>query len=273
MSHSNRCLAIVIALGLCVAAQAQVSSINSVVIASRVFNDVPGATLTTAVGVNGNPWLSFTESGVSQPTGFANRDVFRFSNDGVTPYQFHGNDYFNASFNVTLRGGTPGLGLEAGFLFSNPSGTWGGDSQLIVTRGGVVAQFGGPSYYPFSPAAGGYPGAGGSVPNYTLGATYNLGMIYTVDPNTGRNAFEYYVNGQYAASSPGNRYFDLGPGQSIGSPGDFLGGYFQIQNAPGNPGNTGTAIFSDITINPVPEPATLTLFGLALLPLLLRRRA
>ena len=38
-------------------------------------------------------------------------------------------DYFTASFGLTLSGGIAGKDLEGGFLFSNPSGTWGGDDQ------------------------------------------------------------------------------------------------------------------------------------------------
>jgi hypothetical protein len=269
--------ATVIGLGLSVAsgAKAQVSSINSVVI-SHVFNDIPGATQSP---VNAYPGVvSLSESGVSKPTsGGLNRDVWYFSNNGgTTAYQFQNNNYFEASFNITLGGGSPGYDLEAGFLFSNPSGSIGGDLQSIVIGGnGAVVQFGGPSYYPFSPAAGGYPGAGGSVPNYAIGQTYNLGLNYVLDPNTGKNAFMYSVNGQFAASSPGDNYFDLGPGAGpTGSPGSTLGGYFQIGNDPSNPGNGGTAVFSAISIIPatVPEPSTWVLLGAGILPLLLRRR-
>jgi hypothetical protein len=252
-------------------AYAQVGTINSAVVTSRVFNDIPGATFTSVNGF----YTSLTEAGVSKPTaGGLNRDVWRFSNNGSTAYQFQSGDYFNASFSLTLTGsGTPGIGLEAGWLFSNPSGSIGGDLQSLVTAGGVVVQFGGPSYYPFSPAAGGFPGAGGSVPNYVLGETYTMGLNYVVDPNTGRNAFQYSVNGVFAASSPGDTYFDLGVGQSIGSVGDMLGGYFQIANDPANPSNGGTGRFQDITITAVPEPATFALVGLGMLALLYRRRS
>src|SRR5208283_3268090 len=122
------------------------------------------------------------------------------------------------------------------------------------------------------PAAGGYPGAGGSVPNYALGQTYTMGLNYVVDPNTGMNAFQYSVNGQFAASSPGDTYFDLGPGVGAGSiGGNLLGGYFQIQTDKNNPNNDGTAVFSNIRITAVPEPSAFALLALGL-PLLLRRR-
>lgn len=260
-------------VGLCLAAAsgayAQVSSINSVII-SHVFNDIPGATPSSFNSYPGN--VTLNESGVSKPaSGGINRDVWYFSNNGgVSAYQFQNNNYFNASFNITLAGnGNPAsVGLEAGWLFSNPSGSIGGDLQSLVTGAGVVFQGGGPSYYPFSPAAGGYPGAGGSVPNYTEGQTYAMGLNYVLDPNTGRNAFQYSVNGQFAASSPGNRYFDLGPGAGPnGSPGSTLGGYFQIGNDPSHPNNNGTATFSAITITPIPEPSTFALLSMGIVAL------
>src|ERR1039457_2208758 len=109
-------------LGLVAAtgAYAQVSSINSAVITSRVFNDIPGATFTSVNGF----FTSLSEAGVSRPApGGANRDIWRFSNNGSTAYQLQSGNYFNASFNLTLTGsGTPGIGLEAGWLLSNPSG-------------------------------------------------------------------------------------------------------------------------------------------------------
>jgi hypothetical protein len=260
-------------------AYAQISSINSANVQPRFFNDMPAANVTVNNSYPGS--IQFTETGVTRTnSGGLNRAVWYFSNNGGTsPYQFHINDYFNASFSVTLNGGTTGVDLEAGFLFSNPSGHFGGDSQLLeVGQGGnagTVVQFGGPSYYPFSPAAGGYPGKGGSVPNYANGQTYSFHLIYTFDKNTGLNAFEYVVNGQYAASAPGDNYFDIPLGNGIGNAGDFLGGYFQIGNSQNNPNNGGTALFSHISIVPVavvPEPSTLALLALGALPLVLRRR-
>jgi hypothetical protein len=260
----------------------QVSSINSTVIDQDLFQPpIPG---TSFFDVNSYPSIVLLkETGVSNPggNGFAQRDAWYFSS-GSGAYSFQNNDYFNASFGLTLTGNDPnGKDLEAGWLFSNPSGSIGGDLQSLVTSTGVVVQFGGPSYYPFSPAAGGYPPAAGSSPpggvaNYVLGQTYTMGLNYVVDPNTGFNAFQYSVNGVWALSAPGDSYFDLGAGAGpTGVPGSILGGYLQIQTDPAFPGNTGQAVFSNIQIVSVPEPSSLALLGtgiLTLLPRFLRGR-
>jgi hypothetical protein len=223
----------------------------------HAFNNAPSSVNTVNNSYPGS--IKFGESGVINNGGTGlERDVWYFSNNGGTSaYNFQAGDYFTASFGLTLSGGLAGRDLEGGFLFSNPYGTWGGDDQVVAVgqggNAGTVVQFGGPSYYPFSPAAGGYPGVGGSVPNYVNGTTINMTFVYTLDPATQKPAFEYAVNGQYAASAPGNDYFDLAA--PVGSPGDNLGGYFQLA--------------------PAPEPSTLALLGLGVLPLarLLRKRA
>ena len=269
LQHSSKAALVGVCLTVAGGAYAQITSINSAFMDPGVFNDISGATRVDVPSYPGSIFMA--ELNVSKPTsGGLNRDVWYFSNNGgASAYAFQNNDYFNASFNLTLTGsGTSGVDLEAGWLFSNPSGSFGGDLQSIVTSAGVAVQFGGPSYYPFSPAAGGFPGAGGSVPNYALGQTYTMGLNYVIDPNTGRNAFEYSVNGQFAASSPGNIYFDLGAGVGIGDLGpNPLGGYFQIGNDPSNPNNSGEAFFSAIKIVPAPEPSTFALLGMGIVTL------
>ena len=265
MTSLQRCTRNATLVGLCLAvasgAYAQVGSINSVVV-THVFNDIPGATPSS---FNAYPGIiTLSESGVSRPApGGLNRDVWQFSNNGSTAYQFQGNNYFNASFTLTLFGGEPNVDLEGGFLFSNPSGNFGGDDQIVVVgqggNAGVEFQGGGPSFHLFAPNG-----------TYINGTPITMGFNYVIDPNTSINAFQYSVNGVFGQSSPGNTYFDLGPGQFVGGAGDVLGGYFQIGNGDAN--NAGQAVFSAITITAVPEPSSLALLSLGILPLLLRRR-
>ena len=187
------CSATLIGLGLMAnhAAVAQVSSINSAIIQSRVFNDVPGAVFT---GVNTYPTLiSLSEQGVSRTNGFANRDIWQFSNNATTAYQFQHNNYFSASFTLNLTANSASPRREAGFLFSTASN---GDIQFLVnTDGHEVVQFGGISFYSF---------------NANNGITYNsgdnivLGMSYFVD-GSGKNALQFSANGVF---SP---VFEFGP--------------------------------------------------------------
>jgi hypothetical protein len=274
-------------IGLCLAATsgayAQVSSINSAYIDpnSNFQPPIPGSVFTSSS--SGNPQndtlgVTLNEANVGDPggNGYANQNLWFFSNNGgLSAYNFQNNDYFNATMSFTLTGGMTGLDIEGGLFFNNPNTDlgYGGNLQIFVVGNGVIFQGGGPSYYPFSPAAGGYPGAGGGVPNYVIGQTVTLGLNYVVDPNTGMNSFEYSVNGQFAASSPGDPYFDISPVNNPFGAGDNLGGYFQIQTTGNvNNPNAGSAIFGDISITSVPEPSTLAFLGLGIGALLLRRR-
>jgi hypothetical protein len=241
-------------IGLCLAAAsgayAQVGTppINSAII-FPTWNDVPLATRTY---VNSYPAIiSLSEANVSG-TGYANRDLWQFSNNGVTAYQFQNTDYFNASFNVTLSGGSGTYYPEAGWLFSTANV---GDIQSIVATSGTVAQFGGISYNNFNPPL-----------VYTAGETFTLGLNYCVDPLTGNNSLQFSASdGVTTVYSP---VTDFAPGAGIGN-GSVLGGYFQIPQNPNNPTNSGVAVFSDITIVPcpVPEPSVFALLGLGIVTL------
>jgi hypothetical protein len=236
-------------------AYAQINSIHSAVVTTHVFNDV-----TNAVPFVFNNYPSFiliAETGVSAPTGFANRDVWNFSNNGTTPYALQNGNYFYASFQMTLTGNPISPRKEAGFLFSTVND---GDIQFIVnTDGHEVVQFGGISFYSFT--------ANNIVPPYNSGQNIDLAMQYFLDGN-GKNALQFFANGH---ASP---VFEFGPTVGSGATdignGSTLGGYFQIANDPNNPSNNGNAIFYNISI--VPEPSSLALFGLGSLALLLRRR-
>ena len=256
MTSLQRCTCNATFIGLCLAAAngafAQVSSINSAAYNTRAFNDIPGATLTTVTDYNSA--IVFDEHNVSAPTGYANRDVWRFSNNGGTSaYAFANNDYFHVSMTLQLIGtGGPSIDKEAGFLFS----TIGGDGQFIVKNDGEIVAFGGPlPFYNFAPLA---PWPYNPSDIITLGMTYeNVGGV---------NSIMYSANG---VNSPWLAFSNLELGIINGS---TLGGYFQIQNDPNNPGNSGAAVFQNISITPVPEPTSFVLLSAGILPLLLRRR-
>ena len=244
----------IIGLAAVTGVYAQVTTINSAVVTTHVFNDVP-----TAVPLALNTYPSFIllgEAGMSAPTGFADRDVWRFSANGTTPYQFQNADYFSATFALTLTGSPITPRKEAGFLFSTASA---GDVQFVVnTDGHEIVQFGGgPSY---SWTAGSTP----ALPGYNSGEIVTMRMDYFLDTGTGMNALQFFANG---IPSP---IYDYPAGGGIGN-GSMLGGYFQIVNDPANPANSGNALFYNINI--IPEPSTLVLVGLGSLALLLRRRS
>jgi hypothetical protein len=249
-THLSRLSFICVALLVSTEAYAQVSSINSALVTTRVFNDVPGATLTT---VSSYPSvISFSEQNVSQPTGFANRDVWKFSNDGgTTPYAFANNDYFHVSMTLTLSGSSITPRKEAGFVLS----TIGGDGQFILdTDAHEIVAFGGPLPFFAFPKT------------FNSGDSVTLGMTYFLDSNTGLRSIIYSANG---VNSPIEAFTDLEQGIIDNS---TLGGYFQIVNDPNNPNNSGSAIFQNISIS-VPEPSALALLSLGILPFVLRRHS
>jgi hypothetical protein len=237
-------------------ANAQVSSINSTIVQSRVFNDITNAVFT---GVNNYPTtISLTEAGVSQASGNLNRDVWRFSNDATTAYQFQPNDYFTVSMDLTLTGTPISPRKEAGLLFSTGSN---GDIQFIVnTDGHEVVQFGGISFYSFS---------ANNLVHYNSGDKITLGMTYFLDSNN-KNALEFSANGidsPVFGPGAGNGALDIGTGST-------LGGYFQIANDTANASNGGSAVFQNISIGipEVPEPSVFALLGVGSLAMLFRAR-
>jgi hypothetical protein len=242
------CCATLIGLVSATGVYAQVSSINSAQIIPRAWNDIPGATLVTVA--NYPTLISFSESGVSQAGGFANRDRWNFSSDGGTSaYAFANNDFFQATMTVTLTGTPSTPRKEAGFLLS----TIGGDGQFIVnTDANEIVAFGGPLPFFAFPAT------------YNSGDVITLGINYFLDSNTGLRSIVYSADG---VNSPILPLTNLEQGIIDGS---NLGGYFQIVNDPNNPNNSGSAAFANISI--VPEPGTFTLVGMGLCGLLAIRR-
>jgi hypothetical protein len=212
-----------VTLGFTTSLYAQINSANY---HPREFNDVPGATLT--VVSNYPSLISFDEQNVSAATGFANRDVWRFSSDsGATAYHFTNDEFFSVFMTVTLTGDPISPRKEAGFLLQSI----GGDGQFIVnTDGHEVVAFGGP--FPFYA----FPRT------FNSGDTIRLGMTYFLDSSTGKRSVIYYAN---CLQSPPLAFSNLEQGIIDNS---TLGGYFQIVNSSTTPTNSGTAVFQDITI-------------------------
>jgi hypothetical protein len=248
----TNCIRSAAILGLCLLTSngiAQVSSINSVKMQPRFWNDIPGATIVTANNYPSS--VLFYEIGVSAPTGWANRDVWRFSSDsGATAYAFGNNDYFQASMTVTLTGTPITPRKEAGFLLSSI----GGDGQFIVnTDAHEVVAFGGPFPFYAFPAT------------FDSGETITLGLEYFL-AGDGKRSIIYTANG---VSSPALPFTNLEQGIIDGS---TLGGYFQIVSDAANPFNGGSALFGNIAISAIPEPSVLALLGFGLVGLLARRK-
>jgi hypothetical protein len=238
MAAAGAVLAFVFAGG----AMAQVSSINSDILHVREFNDDSNSVLTV---VNNYPSLvSFDDrqlDGDGMGGEFANRHVWRFSNDGGgTAYAFNNNDFFNVSMSVTLDG-TVSPRKEAGYLFD----TAGGQGQFIVnTDAHEIVAFGGPLPFFAFPAT------------FMAGQTITLGMEYFLDTNDGMRKVIYHAG---ALSSPALAFTNLEQGIIDGS---TLGGYVQGQIAVGNPANFVSAQFANITIIPTPGAAGLVLLGI-----------
>lgn len=248
----KRLIYFVTLLGLVAAtgAYAQVNTINSAVVTTRVYNDVPGATLSS---FNSYPSLIlFGEQNVSAATGFANRDVWHFSNNhGATAYLFQNNSYFQATMSLTLNGDpTSTLRKEAGFVFNNPLND-GGEFILDTDAHEVVA-------------------FGGFLPFYAFPSTFNSGdtvlMGITYENVNGVNSIRYSANG---VDSPWLAMSNAELGVINNT---TIGGYFQIQQDPNVPSNSGSATFQNISISAVPEPSVAALLGLGTLALLYRRR-
>jgi len=235
----------------------------------RVFNDVPSAELNMSAA---GSTASINEINVSAPTGWANRDDLLFSENGSTPASFDTTDAFTFLADVTLHADPIAPRKEAGLRILNPVT---GDALFIVNSDGhEIVGFGGGM--PFFNAVG-----AGATP-YNAGETVTLGLSYY--QQGGVNGVVYTVVQNGNTFSSGFRPWENNE-QGVGL-GTNLGLYFQINNDPNNPTNSGGVTFSNIrygrgrvadlidsTPNAIPEPGTLALLGASLLPLVgLRRR-
>ena len=177
--------------------------------------------------------LSDQAVNMKNPGTYANRDVFRLSDDGgVTPFQFSDTNFFNVSFNVTLQGNvTPRK--EAGYLID----TQYGQGQFIVNSdAGEVVVFGGPfPFFSFNNTYG---------LKYTVGQTITLGVTYFKDTD-GINRVVYHAN---SFDSPALSFDPNQPGIFNGG---GIGGYLQVPIDTNNLTNGASATFQNIAIAPV----------------------
>ena len=162
----------------------QVGSINSAYVDpdSNFQPPIPSSVFTSSTSgdpQNGSLSVLLNESNVGDPggNGYANQNLWFFSNDGgSTAYNFQNNDYFNASFTLTMSGGVALKDLEAGFMFNNPNTDlgYGGNLQIVAVgqggNAGVSFQAGGPSFFLFAPNG-----------TYPIGTAINMGLNYVVD--------------------------------------------------------------------------------------------
>jgi hypothetical protein len=261
-------LALMAGFGLAATTASAGPSITSAVINQRVFNDIPGSTLTTS-NTYANPpntgMISFLDEHVSAPGGFANRHNFRFSDNGATNAVFLNEDAFSIYADVTVSGSA---NIEAGLQVS-PWWSENVDGVFAVLPNGEIAAFGGRlPFYTFN-AQG---------VSYTKGDTVGLRITYdprglsmadpaaikydlTYGPNFYSSGWKLFDQGNAAEDPPHGLWGILSPA--------YTGGYAQIVNNPGNPDNFGRAVFNNVHY--LPEPASLTLIALGGLTLLRRR--
>jgi len=262
MSFLKRCACCATLIGLA-AANAQGATLDSAVINTRIWNDDPSSTLTTANSYPTLVEISDTPTGV----GYANLHIFRLADAGVQ-HPFGNNEFFSFSADLTISGaGEAEAGLQLSPWWSKDT-----DGRFnFRTTDGEIAVFGGRlPFYSFTASQG---------LTYTNGVTVRVGMDYNPnslssgDPATitynltmGAN---FYTSGPLAFDE-GNPAEDP-PYGLWGHLNDArVGGYVQVFTGLSGAGNNVTAQWENISI--VPEPSTFALLGLGLLPLVFRRR-
>lgn len=253
------CFATLIGLA---AANAQGAAINGYYTNPRVYNDMPGSTLTIspAAPINANPATiqindEFTGTGVNR------HDVLASGDGGVTAYNFGIDDSFVFTTRLTLDDFYNSPRKEAGIRINSPIT---GDMLFIVNSdaGEIVTFGGGGPFHLFGKNADGNgytPGTSILLGIRQIGGGDGIGGIPTT--------IEYFID--YGAGN-----VTTGPlpwEDSEGGPLNYqLGVYAQGGN--GGDGDFMNAMFSNTTYTAVPEPGTFALVGMGLFGLLAFRR-
>ena len=254
-------LAVAVAAG---AAFGSISSINSWKVEERIFNDLPGSSLTTTNNYAGGH-LEFNEQfPFPTPGGFANKHIGWFSDDGTTRHQFQNAEGFTLNFDVRISAPAGAPRKEAGIEIHNPRTSLGytDEGQVLIASDGEVAVFG--AVMPFS----------GLGFIYTLGTTAHVSFQYVnpgvVDPSLGayRLIFNDAVTGSHDTG-----YKIWGAGEPDGTNGWNNGTEIGLKAQ--NQRNPLINDFSDIdysNVSIVPAPGAASLLGLAGLMAGRRRR-
>lgn len=244
-------------------ASAAMAQVNGWKTNARVFNDFTTSTL-NITNPNTNPGTividdrNFTDDGVGG--NFANRhDVMASKDNGATAFSFPITEGFTISANVSLSVGSTAPRKEAGFRINSPVT---GDMLFLVNSdaGEIVTFGGGGPFHSFS---------SGAQPDYVPGTTILMGFTYT--PGSGGNpgTTEYFINRGSGLETTG----PLAWSNLEGGPVNFnVGVYGQFSPSLANPQDFGTATFGNLSIVPIPEPASLGLLALGGAMAMVRRR-
>ena len=262
MTFPKRFTYCAILIGLA-AANGAYGQINGYYTNPRVYNDMPGSTLTItpAAPINANP-ATVNINDLFTGTGVNRHDVLASGDGGATAYTFGIDDSFVFTTRLTLTDGFNSPRKEAGIRINSPIT---GDALFIVNSdaGEIVAFGGGAAFHIFGNNGGGN--------GYTPGTSILLG-IREIGGGDGvggiPNTLEYFIDRGAGIETSGPLAWsnlELGPlsfqvgvyaqGGNNAAPGDFM-----------------NVLFTDTTFTIIPEPGTFVLAGMGLLGLLAFRR-
>jgi len=221
---------------------------TSAVVSTRIYNDCPTSTVTV---VNNYPDAISIEDSDLDCFGFANRHIWRFSEDGATAANFDNHSSFRYSATLVISGtGVGEAGLEIAPWYSqNVGGTFN-----VRTPDGEIAAFGHRlPFYSFTASHG---------ISYTNGQPIDLEIIYEphgVKPSAPAT-IEYRVGYQGNNYTSGRIPFDEGnvsEGPVYGNWGILnqsrVGGHFQPRLGNGVAVNV-KATWSNVSFTKTPEP-------------------
>ena len=270
------CLLVLVGFGLAVASAAASPNVTSAVLHPRVWDDFPGSTLTwgntyarnapnNEAYIGGDGSIFFNDVNNAE-SGWANRHMWRYSENTFNDAVFNNGDAFDISADVTITGpANTEAALEIAPWWSPDVG----GGLTVITWNGEIAAFGGRMpFYSFTVEQG---------LTYTKDETIGLGIQYLPRSLTEEDPglIKYNVTQGGTDYTSGWIPFDFGGGEGYGAYGILddarVGGYCLPQlNA--EPDDWSKTEWDNIRYYPVPEPTSLVLFGLMGLAAARRRR-